>query len=170
MSDFHDFYKTSPVIYWCPKLAPEFSPYSLIRIVMNSDLASRAHLLPPDEGGELPWVTGPPCIPRRYPALPQQAGVSLPPFQSAACQMGLASSSLAPHPSQPLSLCSGREAVRRDIQNNRAVAGWDPGGRSTRGSHKVSLGTCCGKGKKHFVPTLVPAEELVWHTNGCLKT
>ena len=54
--------------------------------------------------------------------------------------------------SLPAFLCSGREAVRQDIQNNRAVAGWEPGGQSTRGSHKVSLGTCCGKGKKHFSP------------------
>lgn len=50
-------------------------------------------------------------------------------------------------------VCSGREAVRQDIQNNRAVAGWEPGGRATWGSHKVSLGTCCGKVKKHFPHT-----------------
>ena len=145
---------------------------------MISDLAGRAHLLPwgPDGGRELPLghraTPHPAAVPRPAAAGPRPAAagpVSFPPFQNTACQMGLAF--FLPGPASLLAfVCSGREAVRQDIQNNRAVAGWEPGGRSTWGSHKVSLGTCCGKGKKHFFPTLVPAEELVWHTNGCLKT
>ena len=61
--------------------------------------------------------SSPPCCSRQdqclFPASRAQHArwgrVSFPRFQSTACQMGLASSSLAPHPFQPFSVLEGKQ-------------------------------------------------------------
>lgn len=61
-----------------------------------------------------PAAAGPVSFPLPEHSMPDGAGILPPIFASLLAFV-----------------CSGREAVRQDIQNNRAVAGWEPGGRAT---------------------------------------
>lgn len=108
--------------------------------------------------GSCPWVTGPPCILRQYPALSQQAGpVSFPRFQSTACQMGLASSSLAPHPFQPFSVLGGRQ-WDRTFRITRLLLGGNQVGAPPKEATRSPWEPVVEKGRNTFP-----------HTNPCWR-